>query len=251
MEGVDSSSVKSAIVLESVTKAFGSLLAVHDVSLVFEEGIVHSIIGPNGAGKTTLFNLISGNLRCTSGRLFFFGREITHLPPYGRSRWGLGRTFQITNLFQNLTVGQNILLGFGPKTLQFSTFRMADTRCTPGVSLLNQFGLGDLWNLPVKNLSYGEQRQIEVILGLATNPRVLLLDEPTAGLSPKETGQVIALIARIKVSTTIILVEHDFDVVFALSERVIVMQDGEIIAQGTKETIRADEKVKRAYYGMI
>ena len=238
-----------AIVLKKVTRVFGSLVAVSNVSFVIEEGQVHSVMGPNGAGKTTLFNLISGNLKCSAGEIFFFGQDITHTSLYMRSRMGLGRIFQITNLFQNLTVGENVMLAMAPKEFGFKCFKLAKIKSTGALALLEEFGLAEKWETEVKNLSHGEHRQVEVILGRALNSKVLLLDEPFAGLSPGEISQMIDMIHKIKASVTVLLVEHDFDAVFELSDKITVMHSGRILSEGSREEIRMDPKVQEAYLG--
>jgi len=251
MGSKNSAKDRQPLVLENVTRLFGSLAAVSDVSLIIEQGNVHSVIGPNGAGKTTLFNLISGNLKCSAGQIRFYGRNITNKPPYMRARMGLGRTFQITSLFQELTVGQNIMLAVAPKEFGFRSFKIAKEKVSSALVLLEEFYLAEKWDTEVKNLSHGEQRQVEVILGRALNSKVLLLDEPFAGLSPAESSQMIDMINRIKEVVTVVLVEHDFDAVFELSNRITVMLTGKILSEGTPEEISNDPKVQEAYLGSI
>jgi len=250
MEKQNTTRTSQAIVLKHVSRSFGSLHAVDNVSLVIEEGLVHSVIGPNGAGKTTLFNLISGNLKCSAGQIFFFGTDITKMSLHLRLRLGLGRTFQITSLFKKLTVAENLMLAMAPKKLGFKSFKLAKNDLT-ALSLLDKFGLAEQWMTEVENLSHGEQRRMEVILGWALNSKVLLLDEPFAGLSSGETFQMMDLIHKIKNTVTIVLVEHDFDAVFKLSDKITVMQSGRILSEGTPEEIKIDSKVQEAYLGSI
>ncbi len=250
MVAEDKGNPNQAIVLRGVTKAFGSMHAVNNVSLTIEEGKIHSIIGPNGAGKTTLFNLVSGNIPCTAGKIFLFGRDITQTPSYERARLGLGRSFQITNLFHELTVLESLNLAMAPKVLSFHSFRFARRETTGALALCEQFGLGDKWKINVKNLSHGEQRQVEVILALALQPtKVLLLDEPTAGLSPAETSQMLNMIHKTRKGITVVLVEHDLDVVFELSDKITVLQEGQVLSEGTGEEIKKDPAVQKAYLG--
>lgn len=251
MEPKSTSQNDEAVVLKDVTKYFGSLAAVFNASFVIKNGRLHSVIGPNGAGKTTLFNLICGNLACTSGQILFFGQDITHTPSYRRSRIGLGRTFQITNLFQELTLGENLMLAVGPKIFGLDHFRLAPMESSDALAILEEFGLADKWRTKIKNLSYGEQRQVEVVLGLALKAKVLFMDEPFAGLSPAEASQMIGIIGRIKGKVTVVLVEHDLDAVFELSDRIIVMHAGEILTEGTREEIRKDQRVQEVYLGGI
>jgi len=239
-----------AIVLKNVTRVFGSLTAVN-ISTLIEEGGIHSVIGPNGAGKTTLFNLISGSLECSAGEIFFFGQDITHASSYIRSRIGLGRTFQITNLFQNLTVGENVMLSMAPKEFGLKSFKLAKNKSTIALALLEEFGLAEQWKTAVKELSHGEQRQVEVILGLALNSKVLLLDEPFAGLSRAETSHMMDMIYKINETVTVVLVEHDLDAVFELSDKITVMHSGQMLSEGTRDEIRMDAKVQDAYLGSI
>jgi branched-chain amino acid transport system ATP-binding protein len=164
---------------------------------------------------------------------------------------GIGRTFQITNLFQELTLGENVMLALGPKVFGLNHFKRAPSNSSSALALLEQFGLGDKWKTKIKNISYGEQREVEVVLGLALKSKVLLLDEPFAGLSPGETSQMMDLIKRIRERVTIVLVEHDFDAVFELSDRITVMHAGEVISIGTREEIRLDPVVQNAYLGGI
>jgi branched-chain amino acid transport system ATP-binding protein len=242
-------SPENLIVLRNLTKKFGSMLAVNDVSLVIEKGKIHTIIGPNGAGKTTLFNLICGNLRCTSGQILLLGEDITKLPEYKRARMGLARSFQINNLFPDFTLAETLLLTAGPKKVGLKSFQIAAKKSDTIHGLLEEFKLTDRLRIETKNLSYGEQRQVEVILGLLLAPRVLLLDEPTSGLSPAETSQMCDIIRKVAESLTVVLIEHDLDVVFELSNKISVMNYGRIIYEGTTNEVKASTEVKEAYFG--
>ncbi len=239
--------------LEAVTKSFGRIEAVHRVSLAVEAGERHAILGPNGAGKTTLFNLVTGIHRLTSGRIFLFDRDVSGLAVHRRAAMGLARTFQITNLFQALTVFENVLLASQAQEPFRYNFCKPVTRYTGLMSrveeILGQWDLEDKREVLVSNLSYGEQRQLEVIMALANNPRLLLLDEPTAGLSPSETTSMTQFIGRLDNSITILLIEHDMDVVFSIAEKVTVMHFGHVIAHGSAEEIKGDPKVTSIYLG--
>jgi branched-chain amino acid transport system ATP-binding protein len=242
-----------ALELRSLTKNFGGLRATHDVSLEIEEGERRVIIGPNGAGKTTLFNLISGFLLPSSGSIHLFGHTVTNLRPHRRAALGLSRTFQVTNLFQKLTVLENVLLGVQAiKRCRFCFYRPVDTfrELREEVEgILREWKLWDNRNVPLKNLSYGEQRQIEVVIALATKPRLLLLDEPTAGLSPAERVQVASIIRSLPRGITTIMIEHDMDVAFAIAERISVLHFGSILEEGTVDQIKGNPKVAEVYLG--
>ncbi|OGP87363.1 MAG: ABC transporter ATP-binding protein [Deltaproteobacteria bacterium RBG_16_48_10] len=242
-----------ALDVQALSKNFGGLRAIRDISLEIEEGERRAIIGPNGAGKTTLFHLISGFLFPSSGHLSLFGREVTTLQAHRRAALGMARTFQVTNLFQKLTLFDNILLGVQAiKWARFCFFRrvmsfreiMHETE-----RLLKEWSLWEKKDVLLKNLSYGEQRQIEVIMALATKPRLLLLDEPTAGLSPAETASVTSIIKGLPREITTILIEHDMDVAFEIAERITVLHFGSILAEGSLEQIKGNPKVTEIYLG--
>jgi len=222
---------------EGLTRAFAGFKAVNDVTLEIPEGGVRTLIGPNGAGKTTFFNLLSGLLAPTSGRVFYGEREITSLQPYRRARLGIARSFQITNIFGKLSVLENV--------------RLAVAAAFDGKAerVVGDIGLVGAANDPAETLSHGDQRRLEIGLVLATDPRVLLLDEPLAGMSPTETEETVNLIGRIGDGRTIVLVEHDIDVVMRISTSIAVMQAGQILAVGTPQQIRENEAVRRAYLG--
>jgi branched-chain amino acid transport system ATP-binding protein len=202
---------------KNLSKAFGALTAVDGVSLGIEVGTLHSIIGPNGAGKTTLFNLLTGTYRPSAGRILFDGRDITGTPAHRVAHLGLARSFQRTNVF-------------------------------PAFSLLDNVWVADR---PVREISHGEQRQLELAIALAAAPRVLLLDEPAAGLSPEETRKLVALVRALKGRYTIVLIEHKMDIIMSVSDRISVMHFGSLIAQGTPAEIQRNPEVRRAYLGGV
>ena len=242
-----------ALSLTDVSKAFGGLKAVDGVALSVEPGERRALIGPNGAGKTTLFNLISGELPPSEGRIALFGRDVTALPPHRRAALGLARTYQITNLFPSLTVLENLLLavqGLERTKLAFlrpvASYRHLFERAR---AVLDSVGLGGKEGDVVKNLSHGEQRQMEVAMALASRPRLLLLDEPTAGLSPAESLTMTALLKTLDAGITLLVIEHDMDVAFALTDRVTVLHNGRVVADGSREEVRASPLVKEIYLG--
>ena len=244
----------TSLAIEALSKNFGGLQALRDLSLEIQPGERRAIIGPNGAGKTTLFHLIGGQLSPSSGRIFLFGREVTKLPPFRRAALGLGRTFQITTLFLNLTVMENMLLAVQAlDSVRFVLYRpltgyrniLIQARC-----LLEQWNLWEKRHALARQLSHGEQRQLEILLALAPMPKVLLLDEPTAGLSAAETQQVVAMIQRLDASITVLLIEHDMDVAFQVAQRIAVLHHGRLLADGSPEAIRKDSTVAEIYLGV-
>ena len=241
------------LVLESLTKEFGGLMAVDHLNLEIRAGERHGIIGPNGAGKTTLFNLICGELSPTGGRVIHFGEDVTRLPTYKRTGLGISRTFQINNLFPKLTVRQNILLAAQgldrAKYVMYRPISSYDYLHDKTRSILEEFDLWDKREVSVENLSYGEQRQIEICLALIGNPRLLLLDEPTAGLSRAETLSFTSSLKKLNSDMTILLIEHDMDVAFELAENITVLQMGKLVASGDKEDIKANKTVQEIYLG--
>jgi branched-chain amino acid transport system ATP-binding protein len=242
-----------ALDVQALSKNFGGLWAIRDISLDIEEGERRAIIGPNGAGKTTLFHLISGFLFPSSGHLSLFGREVTSLQAYQRAALGMARTFQVTNLFQKLTLFENILLGVQAiKRARFCFYRRVISFreiIYETERLLKEWNLWEKRDVLLKNLSYGEQRQIEVIMALATKPRLLLLDEPTAGLSPAETALVTSIIKGLPREITTILIEHDMDVAFEIAEKITVLHFGSILAEGSLAEIKGSPKVTEIYLG--
>ena len=242
-----------ALAVDRLAHQFGGLRALDDVSLQVATGERLVILGPNGAGKTTLFNLVTGLLRPTAGRIRLFEHDVTALAPYRRARLGLGRTFQITTLFPRLTVLDNVLLAVqGADGARFTLHRPLASFpriCTQAESLLATWGLTDRRDVPAQRLSYGEQRQVELLLALAGSPRVLLLDEPTAGLSPAETASVAAMVRRFPRDLTLLLIEHDMDVALELADRVVVLHQGRVLAEGDRDQIRRDARVAEIYLG--
>jgi branched-chain amino acid transport system ATP-binding protein len=239
--------------LHGVTKSFGGLTAVSEVSLSVAAGERRALIGPNGAGKTTLFSLISGEQQVTSGQIRLFGRDITRLAPHRRAALGLTRTYQITNLFPRLSVMENCLLAVqGLRPMKYHLHR--DLRRYPEVlevtrAVLGAVGLLDKVGATVRDLSHGEQRQLEIALALAGSPRVLLLDEPTAGLSPAESALMTALLKQLDPSITLLVIEHDMDVAFQLTDRITVLHHGRVVADGMREDVTASPLVQEIYLG--
>ncbi|HLS87626.1 MAG TPA: ABC transporter ATP-binding protein [Burkholderiales bacterium] len=241
------------LVLERVLRRFGGLVATDEVSLEVRAGEVHALIGPNGAGKTTLVNLISGGLAPDAGTIRFDGRDVTRLTQHARVLAGLARSYQVTSIFRGFTVQENLALAVQARTgTSFSFWRpVARERALfdESGSLLADIGLEHKAHALAATLAHGEQRALEVGLALATNPRLLLLDEPMAGMGPEESQQVVALIERVRARVTVLLVEHDMDAVFRLANRISVLVGGRIIATGAPQEIRANAEVRRAYLG--
>jgi branched-chain amino acid transport system ATP-binding protein len=234
-------------------KNFGDLMAINGLSFSIGKGKRHAIIGPNGAGKTTLFNLLSGRFKPTRGRILFNGRDITGMAPYRISRLGIARSFQIINVFPQLSVFENVHAVLMSKNhirynfvRNLKKWKKVTEETLP---LLEQIGLLDKKEVPAGFLSYGEQRGLEVGLTIASDPEVILLDEPTAGMSMDETRQAIKLIDRVTKGKTLVIIEHDMEVIFSLADVITVMHYGEIVATGSPEEIRKDQKVKEAYLG--
>lgn len=247
-------SVDYAFKTEHLTRSFSGFKAVSDVSIEIPAGGVRTIIGPNGAGKTTFFNLLSGLLPPSSGKIFFDGKDITALEPYERARMGLARSFQITNIFAKLTVYENVRLAVqavydGTASFFFPSRAKMGDLAGKTEAILDDIGLRSVANGLAENLSHGDQRRLEIGLVLARDPKVLLLDEPLAGMSPTETHATVDLIVRIAPGRTILLVEHDIDVIMAISTTITVLQTGQILAVGTPQEIRSNEAVQRAYLG--
>jgi len=242
-----------ALEMRELSCRFGALLAVNDVSLKVPEGSRFGIIGPNGAGKTTLFNLLSGELRPTGGRIDLFGTDVTSLSPPSRVRLGIGRTFQITRVFAELTVRENLTIAL--HGLEHSKFgllrpwRRYSTQQTQAEDLAASFGLGRRLDTIARQLSHGELRELEVILALAARPRVLLLDEPAAGLSPAERIDIQTLLTGLPRSLTMIMIEHDMNVLRGVVDWTAVLHYGQLIAQGPMEVIQRDPAVRELYLG--
>ena len=237
----------------SLTKRFGGLAAVNDVSLDLWRGAIHAVIGPNGAGKSTLTNLLSGDLEPTSGRIELAGADITGRNPERISRAGLGRSYQKTNIFLPLTVWENVRLAAQSRAQHAASWLRRATSYTQtnerARQALDLAGLSARREAIAGTISHGEQRQLEVAMTLATAPQVLLLDEPLAGMGTAEAERMVALLQRLKPDHAILLVEHDMDAVFALADRLTVMVNGQVIASGAPAEIRADAGVQAAYLG--
>lgn len=242
------------LVLRGLSKTFGGLQAVNDIDLDVYAGDRKGIIGPNGAGKTTLFNLITGSLPASSGQIRLFGVDITRWPTHRRTALGMARTFQITTLFPKLTVLDNVLLAVqGLRRTKFvmwrplSSYRDLHDRAR---RLLEQGGYWDRRNVEIRHLSHGEQRQIEIILALASDPQILLLDEPAAGLSTGESHEMAGFLNGLDPNLAILMIEHDMDVAFAVVNSVAVLHYGEIVETGSTDLIRTSERVREIYLGM-
>lgn len=243
-----------ALRVKGLSKNFGGVSAVDNISFGVEIGERLVIIGPNGAGKTTLFNLINGQLPATSGRIYFLGKDITAMPTHSRAHLGQARAFQIISLFLNLSVLDNALLALhGTKPYRFKLFRPINHYKLISDKVQETLEALDLWDNKdelVKNLSYGEQRRMEIGLSLALQPKLLLLDEPSAGLTMEECSGIIDMIKNLGLDITVIIVDHDMDLVFGVAERIIVLHYGQIIADGAPEQIQADPRVKEIYLGI-
>jgi ABC-type branched-subunit amino acid transport system ATPase component len=244
---------RAALELNGVTKAFGGLVAVADVTLSIAERERRALIGPNGAGKTTLFHLVSGELSVTRGRIRLFGEDVTRLPPNARVGRGLGRTYQITNIFPALSVEDNVMLAaMGLGATKFDLLRPVSRRghlAERAEQALRAVALQDYARVPARELSHGAQRQLELALALASRPRVLLLDEPAAGVPPEESREVLATLSRLPADVTVLLIEHDMDLVFRFAERISVLMNGALLVDGTPEDVARDPRVRDVYLG--
>ena len=242
-----------ALVLENISRHFGGLKAVDNVSLTVATGARHALIGPNGAGKTTLFNLISGELTPTTGRIALFGTDATRLAPHKRAALGLARTFQITKLFPQLTVLENVLLACEAlDRRKLSMLRALTTYADlkqRGDELIERFGLSALSGETAANLSYGDQRKLEVALSMAGCPRLLLLDEPMAGLSAGESRTMQRLLEQLDPGIAVLLIEHDMDVAFTFAQRVTVLHPGRVLTDGHRDEVSANPDVQQIYLG--
>jgi len=245
----------SLLEVHNVSQHFGELVAVHDVSLTVEHGELHAIIGPNGAGKTTFFNMISGFYQPTKGRIVFDGTDVTDVPPQNRVAMGMARTFQITEVFRELTVRENLRVAVevtqGLRLKLFRSPQQARETEERVDELLDMGGLAGKADRHVGELSHGDQRSTEIMMALALKPKLLLLDEPAAGMGSQETYDTALLIRRLHRTQklTIVLVEHDMRVIFNLADRITVLTEGEVLERGTPDEIAASEKVQVAYLG--
>ncbi|AFK21489.1 ABC transporter ATP-binding protein (plasmid) [Haloferax mediterranei ATCC 33500] len=243
----------------NLTKEFGNLVAVDDVNLNIERGEFRSLIGPNGAGKTTTFNLLTGALRPTRGTVTFNGENVTSLPPHERVRRGLGRSFQITNVFSGLTVRENVRLaaqaaredGFRPVEEFLQRANTFDDVNEHTDRVLDRSGLLGRGDELADVLAYGDKRRLEIAIVLATDPDMVLLDEPTAGMSAEETRATMDLIDEVLSDRTLLLIEHDIDLVMRVSDRITVLHRGEILAEGSPEAVSEDPEVREAYFGGV
>jgi branched-chain amino acid transport system ATP-binding protein len=239
--------------LKGLSKSFGGLRAVRGVDLAVMPGDRKAVIGPNGAGKTTLFNLVTGILPATSGAVMLFGRDVTRWPSHRRTALGMARTFQVTSLFPRLTVVDNVLLAIeGLRRTKFVMWRpLASYRDVQEKAhrLLADAGFLDRRDVEVRYLSHGEQRQLEIVVGLAGDPKILLLDEPAAGLSSGESAEMAKFLGRLDRSLAILLIEHDMDVVFDVADHISVLHFGEVVETGAAERIRGSAKVQEIYLG--
>jgi branched-chain amino acid transport system ATP-binding protein len=242
---------------DGLLKEFGNFAAIDDVSIAVEPGEFRSVIGPNGAGKTTLFNLISGALPVTEGTVTFQGEDITDLPPEQRIRRGMARSFQISNIFGGLTVRENVRLAaqalhreeYGLREALFRPTDRYDGINEDTDRILDRIGLAGVAEETAASLPYGDKRRLEIGVVLATEPELVLFDEPTAGMGPEETRNTIDLIEEVLVDQTLILVEHDIELVMDLSDRITVLHRGEVLSEGTPGEIAEDEAVRDAYLG--
>jgi len=242
-----------ALELKSLCKSFGGLEATRDVSLQIMAGDRKAIIGPNGAGKTTLFNLITGIHPVTSGKVLLFGQDVTKWPSHRRTALGMARTFQVTSLFPKLTVLDNVLLAIeGLRPTKFVMWRFMSSYTDvydKAYGLLDEVGFLDRKDVEVRNLSHGEQRQLEIVLGLASDPKILLLDEPAAGLSSGESAEMAHFLRKLDPKLAILLIEHDMDVVFDVADQISVLHFGEILETGTPQQIHDSARVQEIYLG--
>ena len=241
---------------ESLSKSFGALAAVKDVSLSIEAGSLHSIIGPNGAGKTTLFNLLTGTFAPTSGRILLDQKDITGTPANRIAHLGLARSFQRTNVFPAFSLLDNVWIAAFATGKSWRGLMWRKTDRYPEVAermrrALSDVGLSNKGNQLAREISHGEQRQLELAIALAAAPRVLLLDEPAAGLSPEETRRMVALVRALKGRYTIVLIEHKMDIIMRVSDRISVMHFGSLIAEGSPDEIQRNPEVRRAYLGGV
>jgi len=241
------------LIVNHVCKDFEGLQVLKGVNLSVGKNDRHAMIGPNGAGKTTFFNIITGNLRASSGSITYKGKDVSNLPPYSRTRLGIGRSFQITNVFQNLSVFDNVQAGVRSRLgLRYhllkspGSLREINTRTE---EILRKVNLIDVRYKAAKELSYGQQRALEVAITLSTEPELILLDEPTAGMTREETEEFVKMIHEVTQDRTLIIIEHDMDVVFSLSSTISVLHYGSILISGKPDEIRNEQRVKDAYLG--
>ena len=237
---------------KGLTKSFGGLTAVDNVNFQVASGELRAVIGPNGAGKTTFFNLIAGRLLSTRGEIWFEGENITHIPPYDVTKKGIGRSYQVTNIFSKLTVFENVRLAAQAVETTFNFWKDAMSMHDLNgrvLEILEKLKMAEQKEVRAANLSHGLQRHLEIGIALACRPELLLLDEPTAGMTEEETERMIELIEEISKGLTIVLVEHDMKFVMTLAKRITVLHEGKVLAEGPPEEIRNNEEVQRVYLG--
>jgi branched-chain amino acid transport system ATP-binding protein len=244
---------RNILAIEQVKKDFSGRLVLESVSFLVKKGERHAVIGPNGAGKTTLFNVISGKYKPSSGQVIFNGHDISGRQPHLLTRLGMGRSFQITNVFQELTVFDNVNAGVrcrhGLRYNFFKRVAKAKDISSKTLEILKLINLADVMDHTASTLSYGQQRALELGVTLSTEPDLILLDEPTAGMTREETAETIAMIDKVTAKKAMIIIEHDMDVVFSLADTISVLHHGTIIASGPPDEIRMDQRVKDAYLG--
>lgn len=243
----------SLLKVVNLNKSYKAIHILKNVNLEIEEGERHILIGPNGAGKTTCFNCIAGTIPFESGDVFIEGKRVSNMPARSRIELGMSRTFQKNNLFNDLTIEENVHLAIMPtKAYRWNFFKPIhhyDDLMQEAMATLEEWGLWEKRNFKVNELSYGEQRLMEMILALSSKPKILLLDEPTSGMSPAETQKTSQLIQSIPRNITLIVIEHDMEVVFSIADRITVLHHGEVILSGKPEEVRGDEKIREIYFG--
>jgi branched-chain amino acid transport system ATP-binding protein len=241
--------------LRGVDKSFGALEVLSGIDLDIEEGKITSVIGPNGAGKTTLFNVVSGRFPASAGTILYKKRDITRMRPHEITLAGLARSFQITNIYQKLTVGENVSLAVQTRNKKrmslFTRFQEMGDVQERTMGILDRIGLRKWYDLPAGQLSHGDQRHLEIGMTLATGPELLLLDEPTSGMSPGEAAQTMDLIKDLSRDFTIVLIEHNMDIVMNISDRIVVLNFGRKIAEGSPEEVADNPEVRRVYLGGV
>lgn len=237
---------------KNLSKRFAGFKAVSDVSVRIRPGTLTSIIGPNGAGKSTFFNLLSGAIAPSDGQIIFMGQDITGMRAHSFAHTGIAKSFQITNLFPNFTAAENVRIALQAHVSRYGLWRRRSALEGLGekvASLLSTVGLAERSNRLARELAHGQQRALEIAVALAAQPKLLLMDEPTAGMSPEETKAMMDLIRKLVEERTVVLVEHKMKMVMGISERIVVLHHGELIAEGTPDDIRANDQVKRVYLG--
>jgi branched-chain amino acid transport system ATP-binding protein len=245
-------SAEAIIETRGVSKSFGGFKALNEVSVGIHAGALTSIIGPNGAGKSTFFNVLSGAFAPSQGQVFFMGRDITAVRPHDFAHIGIAKSFQITNLFPNFTALENVRIALQAHVSRYGLWRRRaalEGLSDQATTLLETVGLADRSTRLARELAHGQQRALEIAVALASQPKLLLMDEPTAGMSPEETRVMMDLIQRLVQQRTVVLVEHKMKMVMGISERIVVLHHGELIAEGTPDDIRNNDMVKRVYLG--